>query len=194
MSKITISAAKPDELPEAAELTSRAMINLPEVAVVFRGKRQRMEAVQRITYEKMPGQVFVAKDDSQIVGVMRVVEWPHCKLSPQENDKLLPSMKIALKDTLPRAMKFQQIWGRRDPKEHHWHLDPLAVLPESQGRGIGTQMMNYYCEYIDARDAAGYLETGTMDNVHFYERFGFSVIGEAPIFEVPTRLMWRSKR
>ena len=193
MGKVTINIAQPDELSAAAVLTSRAMISLPENDVVFQGKQQRMEAAHRIAYKKMPGQVFLAKDESEIIGVMRLVEWPHCRLAPGEMVKLLPSMLIALKGILPRSMKFQQIWGQHDPKEHHWHLAPMAVLPERQRQGIGTIMMNYFCDYIDARDTAGYLETGTMENVHFYERFGFSIIGEAPVFEVPTWFMWRPK-
>ena len=106
------------------------MIGLPENAVVFQGKQKRMEAAPRIAYKKMPGQVLLAKDESEIVGVMRLVEWPHCKLAPSKMINFLPSMLIALKGTLLRAMKFQQIWGQHDPKEHHWHLDPMAVLPE----------------------------------------------------------------
>ena len=143
MSNITISTAQPDELPEAAGLTSRAMINLPEVAVVFRGKRQRLEAAHRILYEKMPGQVFLAKDESKIVGVMRVVEWPHCKLSPKERVELLPSMEKALKSTLPRVMEFQKIWRQHDPKEHHWHLDP-SLKYATEGMMNDAEKLDYW--------------------------------------------------
>lgn len=193
MSKITVNTAQPTELPEAALLTSRAMIHLPHSTAIFQGKLERMEAAFRIKFERLPGQVFLTKDEGQIVGVMRLVEWPQCKLSPKEALKMLPVILMALKGSMPRAMKFQQVWAQHDPKKHHWHLDPLAVLPERQRQGIGTQLMNHFCEHVDSHEAAGYLETTTMDNVHFYERFGFSVIGETSILGLPAWLMWRPK-
>jgi hypothetical protein len=79
MAKIRIEAAMPDELPEAAYLASRAMIDLPENEVVFSGKRHRMEAAFRIVFENVPSQILLAKDANQIVGVMRMIEWPKCQ-------------------------------------------------------------------------------------------------------------------
>lgn len=192
MTDIAITPARPNDALEASVLASRAMISLPENIAVFKGHRHRMEAIFKIMFERMPGLVLLAKDQGQIVGVIRMVEWPLCrKITPLERIKLLPSMIKALRTTLPRAMKFLSVWEKRDPTESHWHLDPLAVLPERQGQGIGSQLMKRFCKQLDRIGAASYLETGTAKNVRFYERFGFSVTGEAPIYGVTTWLMWR---
>jgi len=183
----------PKELFEAAFLASRAMVDLPENKAVFAGKRQRMEAAFRVMFENMPGKILLAKDANKIVGVMRFVEWPKCTPTLKGNLQLLPAMLFALKGTLFRSMKMQTVWANRDPNEHHWHFGPFAVLPERQGQGIGSFMVEYFCKYVDSQVSASYLETGTMDNVRFYQRFGFSVMGEVPIYDVPTWLMWRPK-
>jgi ribosomal protein S18 acetylase RimI-like enzyme len=194
VSNISIEKANREELPEAAHLASRAMIDLPDNNVVFAGKRHQFEAATLIVFKKMPGQVLLAKDNDQIVAVMRLVEWPKCRnMTRLESLTLLPSMLSSLKGTMPRLMKRQAMWAQHDPKEHHWHLDPLAVLPERQGQGIGIQLMKHFCEYVDSHGTASYLETSNMGNVHFYERFGFSVIGEASILGASTWFMWRPK-
>jgi ribosomal protein S18 acetylase RimI-like enzyme len=191
MSGVTIVTARSVDISTASQLVSRAMINLPEAAAVFRGRVEYMEAAWQITFTKMPGQLLLARDDEQIVGAMRIVEWPQCKMSQLEGIKLLPNFLFALKGASIRGMKLQSTWAKHDPQEHHWHLDPLAVQPERQKQGIGSQMMDFYCEFLDSEKASGYLETGTMDNVRFYERFGFSTVGEVMILGVPTWLMRR---
>ena len=196
MSNVSIREAIPDELPEAAYLASLAMISLPDNNAVFAGKRSQFEAAILMMFKNMPGQVLLAKDkdDDQIVAVMRLVEWPKCRKMGRESFKLLPSMLFSLKSSIPRLMKRQTMWAQHDPKEHHWHLDPLAVLPERQGQGIGTKLMKHFCEYVDSHGAASYLETSTTDNVRFYERFGFSVTGEATVLGAPTWFMWRPSK
>jgi predicted N-acetyltransferase YhbS len=192
MPDIVIEPIQPHERPAATELLSRAMSVLPENRAVFRGRNDRLQRMFRMMANSAHGQVFVAKDARQVVGVMRIVEWPQCKEIPfLQRLKLLPIMLWVLKDTFPRAMKFQSVWARHDPQKPHWHLDPLAVLPERQGQGIGSMLLRHFCEYVDRLGSAAYLETGTRDNVRLYERFGFSIIGEAPVFDVPTWFMWR---
>jgi ribosomal protein S18 acetylase RimI-like enzyme len=192
MNEITIKPARSDELPVAALLTAKAMNDLPEVMAVFQGKRERVQTAWQFAFTQMPGQVFLAKDGEEILGVMRVVEWPDCKPSPVASLRFLPAMLVSLRGSVLRGMKHQSTWAKHDPQEHHWHLDPLAVTPERQGQGIGTQLMNHFCEFVDSRQAAGYLETGTTSNVRFYEKFGFSVAEEVPVNNVNTWLMWRS--
>ena len=50
-------------------------------------------------------------------------------------------------------------WAKHDPEEPHWHLGPVAV------------------------DA--HLETDRPENVSFYERFGFEIVGEQEVLGVP---------
>jgi len=193
MNDLSIVKAQPDELAEAASLASHAMINLPENVAVFHGNRQRLESVFKVMFHRMSGQVLLAKDGKKIVGMMRLVQWPQCKPSPLVKLKIFPSMLFALKDTMPRGMKLHGMWAQHDPKENHWHLDPLAVRQGSQGQGIGSALMKYFCEYVDEQRENGYLETGTTRNVHFYERFGFHIIDKASILGATTWFMWRTK-
>jgi GNAT superfamily N-acetyltransferase len=88
-------------------------------------------------------------------------------------------------------LKFRGTWAKRDPKEPHWHLDPLGVSPEVQGQGIGSRLMEFYCDYIDKLGAAAYHETDRPENVRFYERFGYQVIGEEIILDFQNWYFWR---
>jgi GNAT superfamily N-acetyltransferase len=82
-------------------------------------------------------------------------------------------------------------WASYEPKEPHCHFGPFGVLPERQGQGIGSRLLEYLCQQVDQRDQPCYLETETFKNVRLYESFGFSVVREVPILELPTWLMWR---
>ncbi len=140
----------------------------------------------------LPGQVFVAKQSDQIVGVMRIVKWPDCQTSPLQGLKMMPAMmKAGGIGTLRRGLKMRGTWAKKDPKKPHWHLDPLGVTPELQGQGIGSQMMKYYCKHVDELGIAAYHETDRPENVKFYERFGFKVVGEESITGVPNWYLWR---
>jgi hypothetical protein len=47
---------------------------------------------------------------------------------------------------------------------------------------------------IDDAHVAAYLETETIRNVRFYERFGFETIGRANVLGNLNWFMWRSPR
>jgi ribosomal protein S18 acetylase RimI-like enzyme len=99
-----------------------------------------------------------------------------------------------LRGAMGRAAKLQDIWGKHDPKEPHWHLGPVGISPPLQGRGIGTQLMNRFCALVDEDRRPAYLETDRPENVPFYKRFGFRVVGEIPILAVDNWFMWRDAR
>jgi len=193
MTNIRIEIAQPNELPVAASLASHAMIDLPENKVVFYGNRHRLEAYFRILFTKCPGKVMLAKDGDFIAGIMRIVEYPECQMPPKLALRLFPQMVYTIKGSIYRGIKLQKLWGKYDPQEYHWHLGPIAVAPEMQGKGIGGLMMVHFCKFIDSQNSAGYLETGTEKNVRFYKRFGFSVIDKAQFYDAVTWFMLRQK-
>lgn len=103
-------------------------------------------------------------------------------------------MIIAARGSSFQTLRFRSTWEKHDPKQPHWHLGPLGILPGEKGQRIGTQLLEYFCEYVDQFDQASYLETEQLKNVRLYERFGFSVTKEVPVLGVPSWLMWRPSR
>ena len=150
-----------------------------------------LEAMLGLTLKHAPGRVPSAKDGGRIVGVMRMVEAPRCYPSPVQRLIQMSLMLTTLRGRLPRVLEWLSIWAKHDPRQPHWHLGPLGVLPERQGQGIGSRLLESFCEHLDQLQAAGYLETDRPENVRLYERFGFSVTGEAPVYGARSWFMWR---
>lgn len=59
----------------------------------------------------------------------------------------------------------------------YWYLQEIIVLPEYQGLGIGTSIVNYLLEYIKRNTEDGAFTsvglTAAEGKESFYERFGF---------------------
>jgi ribosomal protein S18 acetylase RimI-like enzyme len=83
------------------------------------------------------------------------------------------------------------MWSRRDPSVPHWHLGPVAVERHLQSQGIGSALLNDFCRRVDAARSTAYLETDKRQNVGFYERFGFRVVDEIDVLDVPNWFMLR---
>jgi ribosomal protein S18 acetylase RimI-like enzyme len=60
----------------------------------------------------------------------------------------------------------------------YWYLQEIVVLPEYQGKGIGTAIVNKLLEYIAEHTEKGNFTsvglTAAEGKEGFYERFGFS--------------------
>lgn len=60
----------------------------------------------------------------------------------------------------------------------YWYLQEIVVLPEYQGRGIGTAIVNKLLDYIQTHTTEGnFTSVGLMaaeGKESFYERFGFA--------------------
>jgi predicted N-acetyltransferase YhbS len=85
-------------------------------------------------------------------------------------------------------------WATHDLDEPHVHLGPLAVDAHLQGQGIGSEIMREHCRRLDADGLVGYLETDKPQNVRFYERSGYELIGEAAVLDVTNWFMRRVPR
>ena len=53
-------------------------------------------------------------------------------------------------------------------------------------------MLSTFCERVDQEHALSYLETDKLENVSFYEKFGFGVIEEAHVLGTPNWFMSRA--
>ena len=48
-----------------------------------------------------------------------------------------------------------------------------------------------YCAQIDQTHGVGYLETDKEANVRFYEKFGFQIIAQSTVLDIPNWFMRR---
>jgi GNAT superfamily N-acetyltransferase len=195
---ILIDPMRPDEATFTAAMAARAFAPTPMPMAAMGGPNDKtmriMEKAMMAMMTRMPGDVYVARSNGTIVGAMRAVESPGCQ--PSTGMRLIKPlmMYITLGRMAKKVLHFRGEWGRRDPKEHHLHLDPLVVEPEMQGRRIGSQMLTRFCQIADEKGIGAYLETDRDANVRLYSRFGFKVIDTTEIFGVPNRFMWRDPR
>ena len=181
--EIKIREIQKADVPHAAEALGKAYATNPAVLAAY-GGNPTATLLFRIGIEGslkyLPGHIFVAELDGQVVGAMQITKWPACSRPPSL--KMMPSAWSATRGLGPlmRMVKMMRAWGKRDPKQPHWHLIILGVAPDFQGKGIGSRMMVFYCDIVDRDMIEAYHETGP-ENVHFYERFGFKVVGEKTI-------------
>ena len=192
--KISIKPLQLDKITEATKLLSIAFIQTEFSSKNIGGKEEKhrrfLEKGFKIMLEKKPGETVVAVDNGEIVGVMRMIEWPDCQNSTPRGLEKLPALILGRGAAL-RLFKFRSIWGRHNPKKSHWYIDPLGVLPERQGQGIGSKLLTYFCNRVDINKAEAYLETDQDRNVRLYNRFGFKEIEKEPIFDVTNWFLLR---
>ena len=85
--------------------------------------------------------------------------------------------------------------SRARAAEPHLLLQLLAVVPEAQGRGIGSALMRPVFERADRDGVPAYLEATSERNRALYERHGFVFRGPITVPGGPTlHAMWRDPR
>ncbi len=189
MKNINISLMEVSELQESARVLSVAMLDAKLHIAVLQGKgeneRREIEKMFGGLFAHLPGIIFIAKEEQDIVGVMRMKSCEGYK--PVDN----PKDPVDESDIEWRKSVWHAEWARHEPKNQHWHLGPIGVLPSHQGMGIGSCLMERFCKEVDACKADAYLETDVDKNIRFYEKFGFKVVSESEIFNVKKLYMLR---
>jgi ribosomal protein S18 acetylase RimI-like enzyme len=139
-------------------------------------------------------QPIAAVEDGTLVGVTGVAPPGTCQPTAVQRLRLLPTMLGMGPRIAARVASWFSAWAGHDPDEPHFHLGPLAVDAHLQGRGIGSRIIEEHCRRLDAAGNLGYLETDKPENVRFYERFGFEVVGEDEVIGVQNWFMLRTPR
>jgi ribosomal protein S18 acetylase RimI-like enzyme len=196
MNDLKMEAMVPGEEYQASNVLSIAMVSNPMHVAVLSGQgepeRQRLEDMFLEMLIERPRRVFVTKQESKIVGVIRSQE---CHEEPASQELVAAEVdEEDLEDTDSRIAHWLRVWDELDPLEPHRHLGPIGVLPEFQGHGIGSMMMESFCAEVDANGESAYLETDKPENVRFYEKFDFGLASETDILGVKNYFMWRPKK
>jgi len=174
------------DLEEAVQVLTTAMLPLPMHDAVFGGTGP--EAAEKITemftalLTDNPGIVWKVRDNGRIIGV--------CRMKSCGGEKQNEAEPADRDEKDPFAV-WRSAWDSRDPQEDHWHLGPIGVLPEYQGKGIGSILLTRFCREVDACGSPAYLETDREKSVGIYRKFGFEICAEEEILGVGNYYMWR---
>lgn len=196
---LEIGALGPSDAGAVLGVLSRGMRDNPlHVAVFGEDPERRQRRIRHVfegAFEAMGWQtnVLAARDaDGAIVGVCGVMPPGECQLELGRQLRLMPRMIANGPAVALRTVRWLGTWGKRDPAQRHWHLGPVAVDAHLQGRGVGSRLMEVFCARVDALGEAAYLETDRPQNVRFYERFGFKVVGEQEVLGVSNWFMFKA--
>ena len=199
VSTLTVGKLQRSELRQAAQLLSRGMCDNPANIRAFGDENsgQRRFALERFFVPVLcglhkRGVVMGAYREGVLAGVCGMARPGLCQPKLLEQVRMVPSLVLGNPVlTSLRVLRWVNEWGRRDPAESHWHLGPVAVDPHLQGQGIGGAMLGAFCERMDQEQTLSYLETDKLENVRFYQKFGFKVIEEATVLDIPNWFMLR---
>ncbi|MFN8576875.1 MAG: GNAT family N-acetyltransferase [Candidatus Sericytochromatia bacterium] len=81
-------------------------------------------------------------------------------------------------ERIPKILKTANILSKHQPKFKCYYLMSLGVIPEHQGKGIGSKLIKPILDKCDKERIPIYLETSNKDNLRFYEKHGFRIKDE----------------
>lgn len=120
----------------------------------------------------------VARRSGDVVGA--AVAWvPGYHPSPVAVFRRLAAGAVIAYNARLATLALMRRWlvmRRADPTDRpHWHLAAIGVRPQSQGRGVGSALLNELLVQVDRSREPVYLETSRGELVDWYRRFGFRV-------------------
>ena len=183
----TVQPLRPEHTAKAGQTLARAFWDDPLMQLVAPDLKRR-EAVApwffgcAVNLGMRHGHVFSNEDASAIA----VWFGPgNTTLSPL---RMLRAGMGALpfKAGLQATMRFMQAIPvtekfHKTVKGPHWYLMAIGTLPELQGKGYGSSLVEAGTSRADAEGLACYLETATDADIAFYSKRGFELIGQQAV-------------
>jgi len=195
----TVRKATPADLSELADALARAFDGDPPMQWFLPDPESRV-ARGRGLFSVMLSKVHLERDwcytTEDVVGGALWVPPGTWRLGIVQQLALLPGMLRVFGRGLARAQRGLAVMEEGHPSEPHYYLDSLGVVPEWQGRGIGSALMAPVLERCDHERMPAYLNAGSPRSRELYRRHGFEVTEEfrLPDGGPPLWRMWREPR
>ena len=202
MAAVEVRRATRRQIPEMADLLSRAFVDDPYFAFLAADAPERRQRMRGLAGHPAPRFGGVDRDvhDRRCRRRGRLAAAGHGGPSLIDSLRMMPAMgRLAgwrRLRTVASAMEALERRHRHHAPADHFYLSALGVDPNRQGRGIGTALMQPVLDECDRGGIPAYLETATARNVILYERLGFEVVEELtlPASDVHGWLMLRTAR
>jgi GNAT superfamily N-acetyltransferase len=159
----------------------------PTFAHVFPDPGRRAVALRAFFTGTVRDALAAGRVDAAVAGgrLLGVAVWLPPGAFPWSAGRQLRAMPAMLKvlaaapGAFPRFMRLGGNAARLHPRDPHWNLETMGIVPEAQGRGVGTRLLAPGLARADQDGLACYLTTARRENLRFYGRFGFEVERDA---------------
>jgi GNAT superfamily N-acetyltransferase len=187
-----------DEARRSAEILARAFEADPVLARFIASGPGRIERSTR--YFELEcrltlsgyGEIWLDEEDAGAAIWRKPGGYPE---PMREQLRLLPKYLRLFPREFLTASRAMNVMARAHPKEPHWYLMAVGVVPEAQGQGRGRALLEPVVHRCDEERLPAYLEASTPDNARLYERLGFESRPELEILPgLRVRPMWREPR
>ncbi len=172
------------EVADAARALARAFEGDPALVSLFADPARRARALRAFLTVPVADALDHGYVDALLVGgaVAGAAVWFPPGAYPfglWRRMRTLPRM-LAVAAAAPREFRRLGRFGSNVdaafPEDRPWYLCVVGVVPEAQGRGLGTRLLRPGLERCDAAGGDCYLETDTPEATRLYERLGFETI------------------
>lgn len=177
----------PERLAEAGGLFAGSHDQYPPFRHLYPDPARRAQVLRRFFTATVSDALAFGAVDAAITDHGRLVGvavWLPPGAFPWSARRKLRSVPMLLGVALvaPRAFPGFARMGanaeRLHPRERHWNLETMGIVPAAQGIGIGSRLIAPGLARVDAQRLPCYLTTGRAENLRFYQRFGFEVVAE----------------
>lgn len=136
---------------------------------------RRIAALMDYSYEmcNLFGDVWL----SEYRKACALVMYPHEKRTTFKG--ILLDIKLTFEaiglDGIKKALDREHKIKTKQPKQAMAYLWFLGVDPTAQHKGIGSKLLRDIIAYANQKNLPVFLETSTLENLPWYERFGFKI-------------------
>jgi ribosomal protein S18 acetylase RimI-like enzyme len=170
--------AKTDDKALVIDLLSRSFDGNQSVNYIVRQDEKRIQRIHSLmdySYKVCSqfGEVWLSNDQKACALLL----YPHLKRTTLKSiwlDIKLMFQVIGL-DGIQKAMSREAQIKKLQPKDKMTYLWFIGVDPTRQHEGIGGKLLKEIIEEANMKTLPVYLETSTLQNLPWYERFGFKI-------------------
>ncbi|MHA1679790.1 MAG: GNAT family N-acetyltransferase [Promethearchaeota archaeon] len=177
------------QVNKTAKMMARAFINYPLIKFLFPRLKSRMKMSKIyfkaiIVYGNKFGKIFTTSPDCKATSIMLdeyVANFPFKRVIKSGIPWRFALLGLPFLFRFKRQETHQHAMYKKNTNFPHYYIILVAVDPDEQGKGLGSQLIQEMVAWLDEKQLPAYLETYTRENVNIYKKHGFDVVDESSI-------------
>ena len=169
--------ANKDDKREIVGILSNSFYDNQSVTYIIahRHNKEEIKALMDYSFEQclLHGDVYLS-DDKNACALILYPQKKRFSVKSTWLDIRLIFKSIGL-FRIVKALNRESAIKKLQPKIDMSYLWFIGVLPSMQRTGIGSKLLSEIIQETDSNKLPIYLETSTLNNLPWYERFGFTV-------------------